>query len=378
MRYDFCFRRLVSYSCLASASAIAVEDRAADQVRVAMHTCGPIESASSVCREHLSWQIPQLRITRAAALRHKNRWGCVASQDSVFASALHTGRAAYVNIANRAAVAEDINVTSTAEQASSHTPAGNTQSTQPQQHTSKSREKQRTDKQGAGGAPSVQQGLQRKNTSKQSKPGIQQHLVEGQSAKTNRRALSQTAPVEQLVSKLETSLKKKDSAACHQAVQQLQLLAEDTPADQLIAGVPQSMLKAWWQKLNQSTKLRLSHNLGLQSNTPPSTSPAYVDGQYLPGSLSQATRLTALSGKQLHAALLQLAQELKPAQRIDLFLHRHHPKLVQLWLVKGHQDWAQHYILMLPPVLPSATYNSFVASCAQHHSVKTLSTALEV
>ena len=338
-----------------------------------MRFCSPVNSASSGSQTQLSLQILQLRIRRAAALRHKSRWWCAASHDSVFASALNTDRAAYVNIANKAAVARDINVTSSAEQASSHTLAGSPQSAQPQKDSFKSGQKQGTHKKGpAGGAAPPRQNFHRKPPSKQSKKArIQQHLAEGPSDKTISTLLSQTAHIDLLVSKLENSLKRKDSAACHQVVQQLQLLAEYMPADQLIAGVPHSMLKAWWQKLNQITKLHLLQNLGLQSNSS-STRPAHVDGQHHP------SRLTALNGKQLHAALLQLVQELKPAQRIDLFLHRHHPKLLHLWLATGHQDWAQHYITMLPPVLASATYNSFVASCAEHHSIKALATALEV
>lgn len=185
-------------------------------------------------------------------------------------------------------------------------------------------------------------------------------------------AATKETKIQLRLSQLESALQKHDPSSCHRAVQQLTLLVGGMSVDQLLADASLTALKGWWRKLNQDAKALISEwNQRVRTNGDQPVNNARPQTSSIAQSLMP-------DAEQLHSKLLQIAQEMQPAQRVDLFLHRYHPRLVQLWLATGHQDWAQDYIAMLPPVLPTATYNSFVASCYKYSSAKTLDVVLEV
>ena len=343
-----------------------------------MRSCNTDSIASSSCRQHSSLQSLQVRIQRAADLR--KRCCCCARRclhGSTFTTVPHVRNLGHGGPPQAAAV-ENVGLTSPSP-SSSQRPTKQITWTQHQQPVSKQIHQQQHASKGksaSGAAP------QRKSsrTNPPHKANLHQHLRSAGSTEVSKdtAAASKDAGIELRLSQLEIAYKKHDPGSCHQAVQQLKLLVEGMSADHLLAGTSVTTLKAWCRKLNQDAKANDSRNSAWQS----SATPVHVNGDQQLGnakslSTSAAPPLSP-NQEQLHATLLYTAQEMQPAQRIDLFLHRYHPKLVQLWLARGHQNWAQEYIAMLPPVLPTATYNSFVASCDKYHSVKTLDVVLEV
>lgn len=328
-----------------------------------MRSCsvGCIENSN--CRQRLSLQSFQVRITRAADVRNRCcccSWGCLHGSHFTNVPHVRHGQAGLL----RAAAIEDIGLTSPA-QTRSHGPAKQVKWTQQpeaknskQQHTSRQKSTQRK---GLRGSPP------HKTNSPQRSPSAGSSDVS-----QNAPAATKETNIQLRLSQLEAASNKHDPGSCHRAVQELTLLVEGMSVDQLLADASLTALKGWWRKLNQDAKALTSEW----------TPPVRTNGDQPVNNARPHTSSSAQSlmpdAEQLHAKLLQIAQEMQPAQRVDLFLHRYHPRLVQLWLATGHQDWAQDYIAMLPPVLPTATYNSFVASCDKHNSVKTLDVVLEV
>ena len=329
-----------------------------------MRSCSVGGTGSSNCRQHLSLQSLQVRIKRAADLRNRCcccSWGCL--HGSNFTSLPQLRHHAQAGLL-RAAAIEDIGSTSP-PQTRSKGPAKQVEWTK--QPAAKHSKQQHASK---------QKSIQRKGLrgSTPHKTSLHQHSPSAGSSTVSQNALPATKDTNtQLrLSQLETAFKKHDPGSCHRAVQELKLLVEGMSVDQLLADASLTALKGWWRKLNQDAKATISDW----------TPPGRTIGDQPVGSARSQTSSSAQSlmpdAEQLHAKLLHIAQEMQPAQRVDLFLHRYHPRLVQLWLATGHPEWAQAYIAMLPPVLPVATYNSFVASCEKHHSAKTLDVVLQV
>ena len=340
-----------------------------------MRSCSIDGTTSSSISQRLSLESLQVRIKRAADLRKRH---CCCSRErfrgSTFTTVPHVPKLGHTSPLYAAAV-EDIG-SSSPPQTSSQGPAT---WTQPQQSTSKEAKKQEhTSKRKTGFGAAPQRRSSRRTLPHKAKLPPQLPSAGLQDASELTAHASKDAGIDLRLSHLEAACKRHDPGSCHQAVQQLKHLVEGTSADQLLADASPTCLKAWWRKLNQDAKARQSRDSGSQS----STVPLHINGDQHLGNGSTPSSSAALSltlgGEQLQAKLLHIAQQMEPAQRIDMFLHRYHPKLVQLWLATGHQHWTQAYIAMLPPVLPTATYNSFVASCAKYHSVKALDVALEV
>ena len=337
-----------------------------------MRSCRSDGVASNLSRRHASLQSLQVGIKRATDLRKRC---CCCSRGylpgSAFVTVPYVQKRGHVGLFHAAAV-EDVGLTSP-PQTDGQGSAGRITWTQPRKHPSTATKHDASSrKPGSGAAPHRKK--PRKNP-----PHIGKLPSAGsQDAYEVTATISKEAGVELRLSQLEAAYKKHDPGSCHRAVQQLTSFVEGMSADQLLADASRTVLKAWWRKLQQDATASKTHDSGSQS----SALPQHVDGDQHLGSGNTASSSVAQSlisgGEHLHTKLLPIAQQMEPAQRIDMFLHRYHPKLVQLWLATGHQDWAQHYIAMLPPELPTATYNSFVASCDKYHSVKTLNVALEV
>lgn len=337
-----------------------------------MRSCSTDGIASSHSRLHASLQSLQVRIKRAAELRERC---CCCSRSYLHGSALitvpHVQKLGRVGLLHAAAV-EDVGLTAPPPNDGQNS-AGRVPWTQPRKHPSTATKHHASNrKPGSGAAP------QHKKPRKGPPHKAKLPSAGSQDAYEVTATTSKEAGIELRLSQLETAYKQHEPGSCHRAVQQLTLLVQGMSADQLLADASPTVLKAWWRKLPQDSTASKARDSGLQS----SAFPLHINGDQHLGdgktpSSSAAQSLTS-GGEHLHAKLLPIAQQMEPAQRIDMFLHRYHPKLVQLWLATGHQDWAQHYIAMLPPVLPTATYNSFVASCDKYHSVKTLHVALEV
>ena len=328
--------------------------------------------AGSHTRRHASLQSLQVGIKRATDLRKRC---CCCSRGYLPGSALvtvpHVQKLGHVGLLHAAAV-EDVGLTSPS-QSDGQGSAGRITRTQPRKYPSTATKHHASNRKPGSGAAA-----QRKKARKNPPHKANLPSADLQDAYEVTATVSKEAGVELRLSQLETAYKKHDPGSCHRAVQQLTHLVEGISADQLLADASPAVLKAWWRKLQQDATASKTCDSGSQS----SALPLPINGDQHHGngntlSSSAAQSLTS-GGEHMHAKLLPIAQQMEPAQRIDMFLHRYHPKLVQLWLATGHQDWAQHYIAMLPPVLPTATYNSFVASCEKYHSVKTLSVVLEV
>ena len=341
-----------------------------------MRSCSIDGTTSSSSRQHLSLQSLQVRIKRAADLRKRH---CCCSREclhgSTFTTVPHVRKLGPASPLHAAAV-EDPGLASPPP-TSSQSPAKQLTWTQHRQSTSKATKQQHTSKRKNGFGAAPQRKSSRRNPPQKAK--LPQRLPSAglQDASEVTAPASKDAGIELCLSQLEAAYRKHDPGASHQAVQQLKLLVARMSADQLLADASSTCLKAWWRKLNQDAKAGLPPDSGSQSNKVP----LHINGDQHLGSgsspFSSAAQSLALGGEQ-HAKLLHIAQQMEPAQRIDMFLHKYHPKLVQLWLATGHHDWARDYVAMLPPVLPTATYNSFVASCQKYHSVKTLDVVLGV
>lgn len=342
-----------------------------------MRSCSIDGTTSSSSRQCLSLQSLQVRIKRAADLRKRH---CSCSREclhgSTFTTVPHVRKLGPASPLHAAAV-EDLGLASPPP-TSSQSPAKQLTWTQRRQSTSKATKQPHTSKRKNGFGAAPQRKSSRRNPPQKAK--LPQRLPSAglQDASQVTAPASKDAGIELCLSQLEAAYRRHDPGASHQAVQQLKLLVARMSADQLLVDAHSTCLKAWWRKLNQAAKAGLPPDSGSQS----STVPPQINGDQQLGSGStpstSAAQSIALGGEQLHAKLLHIAQQMEPAQRIDMFLHRYHPKLVQLWLATGHHDWALNYVAMLPPVLPTATYNSFVASCEKYHSMKTLDVVLEV
>ena len=347
-----------------------------------MRSCSIEGTTSSSSRQRLSLQSLQVRIKRAAELSKRH---CCCSREclhgSTFITVPHVLKHGHASPLH-AAAGEGIAITSP-QQTSSQGPAKQITWTQPQQSNSKSTKQQHASKQKTGFGAAPQRESSHRKSPQKAKLSRRLPSAGLQGASEIAAPASKDAGIALCLSQLEAAYKRHDPGACHQAVQQLKHLAERMSADQLLADASPTCLHAWWRKLNQDARAGQSRagqssNSGSQS----STAPLYINGDQHLGrgntpSSSDAQSL-AVGEEQLYAKLLHTAQQMQSAQRTDMFLHYYHPKLVQLWLATGHQDWAQHYVATLPPVLPNTTYNYFVASCEKYNSVKTLNVVLEV
>lgn len=342
-----------------------------------MRSCIIDGTTSSSSRQYLSSQSLHVRIKRAAELRARY---CCCSREclhgNTFITIPHVLKHGHASPIHAAAV-EDIGLPSP-PQTSSQGPAKPIKWTQPRQSSSKAAKQQHTRKQKTDIGADPQRRSSRRNPPQKAKLSHRLPSAGLQHATEISAPASKKTSIVLCLSQLEAAYKRHDPGACHQAVQQLKDLVERMSAQQLLADASSTCAEAWWRKLNQDARAVQSRNSGSQLS---SVSQQVNGDQHLGNGntpSSFAAQSLALKGEQLHAKLLYVAQQMDPAQRTDMFLHRYHPKLVQLWLATGHQDWAQDYVAMLPPVLPTATYNSFVASCEKYHSVKTLDVVLEV
>lgn len=363
-------RRLISCAQqVCSQLLISADGDIRNQTGSAMRSCSVPGVGNSNCRQHSILQSLQVRINRAAALRKRCcccSWGC--SYGSSFTSLPYVRNHDQSSLV-RAAAIEDIGSTSPAQTRIQSSAKQVKWTQQPmvkaptQQHASKQKPVQR-------------KGLHRRPPTKTS---LQPSLRSAGLSQVSQDAPAATKDtrIQLRLSQLETGSRKHDPASCHRAVQALKLLVEGTSVDQLLADASLTLLKGWWRKLNQDAKATVSNQSGWRGS--PQT--CMIGDQPVSNARSQGSsskQSLMPDAEQLHAKLLHIAQEMQPEQRVDLFLHRYHPRLVQLWLATGHQGWAQEYVAMLPPVLPTATYNAFVASCGKHHSSKTLDVVLQV
>ena len=345
----------------------------------------------------------QVKIIKAATLRNKNCHFCTcgAHLDQGSTNRGDAGKSSYAGAVSRAAAVGEVSVTSSDPGSSSPNadqitrknrqrpaPTYNKQQLQEQRVARKHQPASRT--------RSQQQNALRSGPHKHLQPkAIKQQQLGGSSGThTVDHAVAQwgTGSIGLLLSELEVSLKKRDPGSCQQVVLDLKVIVKDMSADQVLASASPAGRKAWWRKVMQAPRPHRFQTAGTTSDasaagpSSPLSATMQTHSNQAFGSAVAASDLcsitaAAVGGEGMHAELLQLVTDMQPAQRMDLYLHGFHPKLVQLWLATGHQGWAQQYIMMLmmcPPCLPAATYNSFVASCSEYHSIQTLHTVLEV
>ncbi|KAL0019221.1 hypothetical protein WJX77_010459 [Trebouxia sp. C0004] len=79
----------------------------------------------------------------------------------------------------------------------------------------------------------------------------------------------------------------------------------------------------------------------------------------------------------LHTILISHLKGYDVLQRADLLWRGYRSSILELFLAKRHEDWAQDFVFKQQPNLPENVYLTLITLCSEHNSLKTLNAVLE-
>lgn len=186
-----------------------------------------------------------------------------------------------------------------------------------------------------------------------------------------------TAAIQQIVSKLNTSLQDRDATSCHQALQSLASALAEASAEELLAASSQPAQRHLLAQVIQSAQPNSALAATL-ATPPPADSTAGNNQSIGTSDMANSYQLYAADPQLLHATLTTHLQGFDALQRADLLLRSKYHNITELFLMQKHDKWAQEFILKMPPQLPENVYITLITVCTEHRSLTTLNAVLEV
>lgn len=206
---------------------------------------------------------------------------------------------------------------------------------------------------------------------KRPKPLLPKLILPSQSSYT-----TGTVAIQQIITRLQSSLQELDATACHRALQELEAAAGKVSEDDLLAASSSTAHQYLFQQATKNDQLK---------GIPVSSAAGSTSFVLTPQDKSTVSNITHNVHQQpvpdpqlLHTMLISHLEGFDVLQRADLLWRGYRSNILKLFLAKRHEDWAQEFVFKQQPNLPENVYITLLNLCSEHNSFKTLNAVLEV
>ncbi len=203
------------------------------------------------------------------------------------------------------------------------------------------------------------------------KPLLPKLILSSQSSYT-----SGTIAIKQIIARLQSSLQELDATSCHRALQELEAAAGKVSEEDLLAA---SSSTAHQYLFQQATKNDQPKSIPVSSAAESSSSALTPQDKPTVSYITHSVHQQPVPDpQQLHTMLISHLEGYDVLQRADLLWRAYRSSVLELFLAKRHEDWAQDFVFKQQPKLPENVYITLITLCSEHNSLKTLNAVLEV
>jgi len=206
---------------------------------------------------------------------------------------------------------------------------------------------------------------------KRQKPLLPKLILPSQSSYT-----TGTIAIQQIITRLQSSLQELDATICHRALQELEAAAGKVSEEDLLAASSSTAHRYLFQQATKNDQLK---------SIPVSSAAGSSSFALTPQDKSNVSSTTDNVHQQpvpdpqlLHTMLISHLKGYDVLQRADLLWRGYRSNILELFLAKRHENWAQDFVFKQQPILPENVYIAFITLCSEHNSLKTLNAVLEV
>ena len=206
---------------------------------------------------------------------------------------------------------------------------------------------------------------------KRQKPLLPKLILPSQSTYT-----AGTIAIQQIITRLQSSLQELDATSCHKTLQDLQAAAGKVSEADLLAA---SSSTAHQYLLQQATKSDQLKSIPVSSAAGSSFSALAPQDKSTVSNITDNVHQQPVPDPQLlHTMLISHLEGYDVLQRANLLWRGCRSNILELFLAKRHEDWAQDFVIKQQPNLPEKVYITLITLCSEHNSLKTLNAVLEV
>ncbi|KAA6419381.1 MAG: hypothetical protein FRX49_10640, partial [Trebouxia sp. A1-2] len=205
---------------------------------------------------------------------------------------------------------------------------------------------------------------------KRQKPLLPKLILPSQSTYT-----AGTIAIQQIITRLQSSLQELDATSCHKTLQDLQAAAGKVSEADLLAA---SSSTAHQYLLQQATKSDQLKSIPVSSAAGSSFSALAPQDKSTVSNITDNVHQQPVPDPQLlHTMLISHLEGYDVLQRANLLWRGCRSNILELFLAKRHEDWAQDFVIKQQPNLPEKVYITLITLCSEHNSLKTLNAVLE-
>ncbi len=185
-----------------------------------------------------------------------------------------------------------------------------------------------------------------------------------------------TIAIQQIITRLQSSLQELDATSCHRALQELEAAAGKVSEEDLLAASSSTAHQYLFQQATKSDQLK---SIFVSSAAGSSSSALTPQDKSTVSNITDNVHQQPVPDPQLlHTMLISHLEGYDVLQRADLLWRGYRSNILKLFLAKRHEDWAQDFVFKQQPNLPENVYITLITLCSEHNSLKTLNAVLEV
>ena len=182
--------------------------------------------------------------------------------------------------------------------------------------------------------------------------------------------------IKQIITRLQSSLQELDATSCHRALQELESAAGKVSEEDLLAASSSTVHQYLFQQATKNDQLKSIPVSSAAESSSPALTPQ--DKSTVANITDNVHQQPVPNSQLLHTMLISHLEGYDMLQRADLLWRGYRSNILELFLAKRHEDWAQDFVLKQQPNLPENVYITLITLCSEHNSLKTLNAVLEV